>query len=109
MIMNTTMTEMNLNQMENVNGATSTELSELIEACSGSHISGLNGFTAGIPACSRIAKPLLVNLLKNLDIQASFSTGFMGLGAAPNTYKDLKTGRSLTHQEVIDIIKRHHT
>ena len=109
MVMNTAMKEMNLDQMETVNGATCKELSELIEACTGGQVPGFAGITAGLPACSRIARPLLTNLLKNMDIEANFSTGFMGIGAAPNTYKDLKTGRSLTHQEVIALIKRRHS
>ena len=60
-----------------------------------------------------ILHKIIVEVVQNalefvLDIDAGISLGFAGtgIGSNPNTYIDMKTGKRLTHAEVIDRIRR---
>ena len=60
-----------------------------------------------------ILHKIIVEVVQNalefvLDIDADISLGFAGtgIGSDPNTYIDMKTGKRLTHAEVIDRIRR---
>ena len=61
-----------------------------------------------------ILHKIIVEVVQNalefvLDIDADISLGFAGtgIGSNPNTYIDMKTGKRLTHAEVIDRIRRY--
>ena len=93
-------------ELNNVAGGTHTEMVQLYSAISekiGKLGSG-SKFGAYIPGLSEIPKSIVIDTLKNkYDIEAHIDIGWLGLGIASekNTYKDIKTGKSLTHQEVM--------
>ena len=90
-------------ELEKVAGGYQNEVSELSEA-----IHGKGKYLSAIPGVSEIEKQNIKSILeKKLNIKADLSIGGLGWGifSSQNTYKDLSTGKSLTHQEVLDRIK----
>ena len=114
----TTMTAMTdyrtleMEKLEIVSGGTVTELDELISAIEGNGFLGdFCGKLGGhLPCANGLVAALIKEVLEDsLGIRANISLGFggTGLGSDPNTYLDLKTGKSLTHAEVISRILRY--
>lgn len=63
-----------------------------------------SGLGTHIPGLSEITKQSIIQKLKDkYGIEAHIDIGWLGLGIASenNTYKDIKTGKSLTHSEVM--------
>jgi hypothetical protein len=87
-------------ELENVAGGTHGEMVELHSAIT-PNPSGLGTY---IPGLSEITKQSIIQKLKDkYGIEAHIDIGWLGLGIASenNTYKDIKTGKSLTHSEVM--------
>ncbi len=111
----TTMTNyrtIEMEELEIVSGGTVTELDELISAIEGNGFLGdFFGKVGGhLPCANGLVAALIKEVLEdNLGIRANISLGFggTGLGSDPNTYLDIKTGKSFTHAEVINIIRRY--
>ena len=109
----TTMTNyrtLEMEELEIVSGGTVTELDELISAIEGNGFFGdLCGKLGGhLPCANGLVAALIKEVLEDsLGIRANISLGFggTGLGSDPNTYLDIRTGKSLTHAEVISRIR----
>lgn len=87
-------------ELENVAGGTHREMVELHSAMA-KNPSGVGPYVPGI---SEIIKLDVIERLKDeYGIEAHIDIGWLGLGIASenNTYKDIKTGKSLTHKEVM--------
>lgn len=115
---NTTMTTMTnyrtleMEELEIVSGGTVTEFDELISAIEGSGVFGdICGAVGGhLPGTNKLLAALVKEVLEDsLGIRANISLGFggTGLGSDPNTYVDLRTGKNLSHAEVISRIRRY--
>ena len=111
----TTMTNyrtIEMEELEIVSGGTVTELDELISVIEGNGVFGdICGKIGGhLPGTNGLVAALIKEVLEDsLGIRANISLGFggTGLGSDPNTYLDIKTGKRLTHAEVINIIRRY--
>ena len=87
-------------ELENVAGGTHREMVELHSAITPNP----SGLGTHIPGLSEITKQSIIQKLKDkYGIEAHIDIGWLGLGIASenNTYKDIKTGNSLTHSEVM--------
>ncbi|MBR2214875.1 MAG: hypothetical protein IJ849_03835 [Selenomonadaceae bacterium] len=96
-------------ELEQVAGGTLTEMVELFRVFE-SRGHGKNKNTIGVylPGFNEIAKSDIKSRLKNdYGIEANIDIGWLGVGIASenNMYKDIKTGKALTHQEVMQRIK----
>ena len=103
-------TELKSDELEQVTGGTVKEYEQLISAIAGNDkLSGLTTAATHAPIGNLIASEFLEDFLEdNLGIKTDISLGVLGTGAfsSHNTYTDKRTGRSLTHEEVIEIIQR---
>ena len=100
--------ELNVEQLENVTGGTVNELEDLFRAVfrrKGGSDGDFVTFAAHMPLYGNMETESIVYyyLRDNMGIRANISLGFLGTGAGsdPNTYKDMRTGQALTHQEVM--------
>ena len=92
--------KMNDMELENVAGGTHREMVELHSAMT----KNPSKLGTHIPGISEITKSHIIDRLKDeYGIEAHIDIGWLGMGIASenNTYKDIKTGKSLTHQEVM--------
>ena len=92
--------KMNDMELENVAGGTHREMVELHSAMA----KNPSKLGTHIPGISEITKSHIIDRLKDeYGIEAHIDIGWLGLGIASenNTYKDIKTGKSLTHSEVM--------
>ena len=97
-------------ELENVAGGTVNELEDLTRAfIDNSTLNIVGALETHIPGANKILANTIEKGLKDMGIEAHISIGFLGTGLAsdPNTYKDMSTGKSLTHQEVVNIIKNY--
>ena len=99
-----------MEELEIVSGGTVTELDELIKAFMGnSYFGDLSGLFGGhVPGANYGIAALVEECLENhLGIEADISLGFAGtgIGSDPNTYKDIATGKPLSHQQVLEKIR----
>ena len=95
------MNEMELNE---VAGGTVKELEELVEACN-----SLASFQTHIPLSNIVDAGYIRDFLRDkMGIEANISLGFCGtgIGSKHNTYKDMYNGRSYTHEEVLQRIRK---
>ncbi len=99
---------MNEAELNAVAGGTVKEFSEILSAISKKP--GLKkalNISGHLPGGNLIGRAVIEKAFKdNLGIEADISLGFLGTGAGsdPNTYKEIKTGKMLTHQEVLSRI-----
>ena len=97
-------------ELEKVAGGTVKELEELTEAIvSNSTLKFLGKANSHVPGANRLVADAVEGILKDqLNIDADISLGFLGTGAgsSKNTYRDMKTGQYITHQDVLDRIKQ---
>ena len=97
-------------ELEKVAGGTVGELEDLTGAML-SNWSVLEKFGKGaahVPGTNHLLAREITNILKNdLEISADIDLGWggTGMGSGANTYKDISTGRKLSHGEVLDRIK----
>ena len=103
--------ELKSDELEQVTGGTVTEYEQLISAIAGNDtLRSLCEVATHAPIGNLIASEFLEDFLEDtLGIKTDISLGVLGTGAfsSHNTYTHKKTGRSLTHEQVIDIIKRY--
>lgn len=95
--------KLNKNELNQVTGGTVEELEELVEACG-----AMATFQTHIPISNRADAAYVKDYLRDkIGIEANISIGIAGTGwlSKHNTYKDRYTGRSLTHEEVLERIK----
>ena len=112
MTTNTNYRTIEMEELEIVSGGTVTEFDELITAIEGNGVFGdICGAIGGhVPGANNIVAAVVKNALEYiLDIRAEISLGFAGtgIGSDPNIYIDLKTGKMISHAEVIDRIRRY--
>ena len=101
-------------ELDNVAGGTLGQMQDLMSAIveveSGS--SGLGDFAAGagcfLPGMNEIEKSIVKKALSMIGIDAKIDIGWLGYGicSEDNVYTDKKTGKSLSHEEVLSRIKR---
>ena len=101
---------MNEEELENVSGGTVSELEDLTKAIvSNPTLQFLGKANSHIPGANRLVADAVEGILKDqLNIDADISLGAFGLGiaSAKNTYRDMETGKYMTHAEVLDRIKQ---
>lgn len=96
-------TKINLDELNAVAGGTVKELEELVEACG-----AMASFQTHIPISNKADASYVKDYLRDkIGIEANISIGILGTGlrSKHNTYKDIYTGRSMTHKEVLERIK----
>ena len=102
--------ELKSDELEQVTGGTVKEYEQLVSAIVGNDkLRALGELSTHVPIGNLISREYVEDFLdEHLGIKADISLGVLGTGAfsSHNTYTDKGTGRSLTHEEVIDIIKR---
>ena len=95
--------KLNRNELAEVAGGTVKELEELVDACG-----AMATFQTHIPISNRADASYVKDYLRNkIGIDANISLGVAGTGlfSKHNTYKDIYTGRSMSHKEVLERIK----
>ena len=97
---------MELEQLEKVSGGTVTEYGELLDAIEQS--SFVNGVVTHIPLYNHLTAADMEDILRDYNVDADISLGFAGLGICsdPNVYKDSVTGETLTHEQVLNRLRR---
>ena len=96
-------TKLSNNELTKVAGGTVKELEELLDACG-----AMATFQTHIPISNKADAAYVKDYLHDkIGIDANISIGVVGTGlfSKHNTYKDRYTGRSLTHEEVLERIK----
>ena len=97
-------------ELEKVAGGTVKELEDLSKEILGNPtLKSLGKIESHIPVVNRGIADAVEGILKDqLNIDADISLGFLGTGAgsSKNTYRDMKTGQYITHQDVLDRIKQ---
>ena len=99
--------QLNPEQLENVSGGTVKEYSELLEARNEINCVG-RGVASHVPLINHATAYDLENTLKAYDVDAEINLGFagLGIGSDPNTYRDSVTGETLTHEQVLNRLRR---
>ncbi len=100
--------ELKSDELEQVTGGTVTEYEQLVSAITSNNNIRGGDHCIHVPIANLIDSSCVEDFLdKYFGIKADISLGVLGTGAfsSHNTYTDKATGRSLTHQEVIDIIE----
>ena len=95
--------KLNQNELNQVAGGTIKELEELVEACG-----AMATFQTHVPISNKADAAYVKDYLRDkIGIEANISIGVVGTGlfSKHNTYKDIYTGRSLTHKEVLERIR----
>ncbi len=100
--------EMNLDEMEIVNGATVNEFSELQQAMlNNPALRKLAGFGSHVPLSNMGGRDAVKNILRAHGIDADISLGFLGtgIGSSANRYINRHTNEEISHQEVLRILQ----
>ncbi|MBR2180006.1 MAG: hypothetical protein IJ862_06410 [Selenomonadaceae bacterium] len=101
-------------ELDGVAGGTLGQMQDLfsaiVEVESGSSVLGymMNGAACVIPGVNEINKSVVKKNLSLIGIDAKIDIGWLGWGicSEDNVYTDKKTGKSLSHEEVLSRIKR---
>ena len=96
--------KLNQSELNQVAGGTVKEYKELIEAGK-----GFFKFQAHIPGVNRVGATNLEDFMRDkMGIEAHISLGAVGTGlfSKHNKYKDLSTGRSISHNEVLERLRK---
>lgn len=102
---------LNEEQLDGVAGGNLRELQELTdELIDNLFLKGMAAFSGSLPFASKAMKSEVTKILDKIGIEANIDVntfGFLGfnIGEKNNTYKDKVTGKSLTHQQVLNRIK----
>jgi len=102
---------MSFENLDNVSGGTVSELHDLVNAIAGNNkllnfLTGATEMAAGIlPVANVPLAYAMEHQLKKLHVDANISVGWLGLGTheVGNSYKSM--GKSMTHDEVINLLK----
>ena len=101
--------EMSENELDMVNGGTVTELHEILEAAgeAGGYktLAKIANFASGNQAVLVGQAYGVESLLKDIGIDANVSVGFHGIGSKANIYVDSKTGKRISHSDLINSLK----
>ena len=102
-----------LAQLDRVNGGTAAEYNEIIDTMISldhtttvSFAGILRGLRGGSLFLNAMAPVIALQLKRFYGIDATLSTGIMGFFSHKNSYS--RDGVTLTHNEVLDIIRREH-
>lgn len=97
---------MELEQLEKVSGGTVKEFGELLDALEQSDF--VNGLATHVPLYNNLTAADMEDILQAYNVDADISLGFVGLGICsdPNVYKDSVTGETLTHEQVLNRLRR---
>ncbi len=107
--------KISIDEMENVNGGTVSEYSDLLAALTiNPKLKKWGRFAAHLPGGNLIASNAsdgIKGILKEIDIKVDLSLGLGGTGlfSSANKYTRISTGERMTHQEVITEMKKHFT
>jgi len=101
-------------ELDNVAGGTLSQMQDLVSAIvkvkSGSSVLGdmMNGAGCFLPGFNEINKSYVKETLSRIGIDAQIDIGWLGYGicSEDNVYTDKRTGKSLSHEEVLSRIKR---
>ena len=112
--------KLNQNELTKVAGGTVTETIEIMDAIASNHkvldgvpsalcsvldIIGPAGMAGKSAVIGTMAKPLENALKADLGIDAYISVGWLGTGFRSTNNRYSKDGKSLSHQEVLDMIR----
>lgn len=96
---------LNEEQLDEVAGGTVTELRELIDAMTkNSNTVNITGkFVSHVPMANEVIKMAVENQLSEMGINADISIGIGGTGlfSKNNVYKNKRTGKTMTHAQVL--------
>ena len=99
-----------MESLDGISGGTVGELEDLTKAMvSNPTLKKLGSFDTHVPGANRILADQVEKILqKDLKIDADISLGFLGTGAGSknNTYRDMTTGKYISHQEVLNRISK---
>ncbi len=100
--------KLDLEAMENVTGGTVGEFSDLVSALA--HNGVLKKFgkiSAHLPIGNEKSAEIVEGILKQNGIDAHIDLGWhgTGIGSEKNTYTNKHTGKSMSHEEVLNYIK----
>ena len=101
-------------ELDNVAGGTLRQMLDLYSAIIGVQTgsAGFGDFVAGaacaIPGLNANSKSVVIKNLSLIGINAQIDIGWLGwdICSEDNVYTDKKTGKSLSHEEVLSRIKR---
>ena len=102
---------LNEEQLDRIAGGNLEELQQLTdELIDNLWLKGMAAFSGSLPFASKAMKSEVTKILDKMGIEANIDVntlGFLGfnIGEKNNTYKDKFTGKSLTHQQVLNRIK----
>ena len=107
---------LNEEQLDMVNGGTVAELNELVSAFADNNkilgaLEGVREFLSNVKAGSLTNIPMayaMENFLKkDFGIDSNISVGWLGTGTreSGNTYREISTGKGLSHADVVQRVK----
>lgn len=98
-------------QLDTVAGGTVWELQDLArEMMNNLFFEGMATLSLMVPGNSKLMKSEVTKKLDKIGIEANIDVNFLGslgfgIAEKNNTYKDKVTGKSLTHQQILNRIK----
>lgn len=97
--------EVDINELEKVNGGTGDELADLANAFTSGNCLATN--CAYVPGVSEALAYEMRRKLKQLGVKAIINTGIPGFNvfSHPNKYYNMDTGESMSHYEVLALIQ----
>ena len=101
--------KLNEMEMDNVVGGTRAELADLINAISISGALGsISQYGAYVPGANSTAKKLVATVLEGMGIDSNINLGWgdTGFKEKSNTYYCRTSGKSMSHGQVLEAIKR---
>ncbi len=101
--------ELSMEEKEQVSGGTVTELEELATALFDTNVGkGIVGAGTHVPIGNGPIVDDIKSTLSDLGIDADISTGFLGtgIGSSHNTYTVRASGQQISHQDVVNILKK---
>ena len=97
-----------MESLDRISGGTVTELEDLTKAIvSNSFWQTVGSFESHVPIANSFIANRVEKLLKeylHIDADISLGAGGSGLFSKDNKYKDMTTGKNISHQEVINRI-----
>ena len=101
--------KLNQNELSQVAGGTVKEFEELLSAFDDNkHIKRFYKVTTHLPVANSAAATFVESFMSDrmgIDANISLGVGGTGLFSKHNTYREISTGRALSHGEVLERIK----
>ena len=103
---------MNAEELENVSGGTVGELEQIVRTFfkNSDFKDSLGATSTHLPGASILTAEYIESFMSNeMGIDANISVGVGGTGicSKKNTYRDIKTGKFLSHNEVLKRVENH--